>query len=217
LAGSSDIYVLVLGASGTGKTTFIHSITGCGDPDAGLNPSTDNVTVYEGMMRQQRVKVVDTPGFENGGERGLGALVLWLKSQLSNNHPTTPQFSGVLYLHRVTDNRISRVAELYRDRVLKLVGKQNLSNVVLGTTMWDQVSDQSVASQRQRELQGGFWKKFLTGEPQSRAKVEEVRPDNRVGVFLKFLDNRPRTLQIQEDLRRHIELSIGDYFEPLEI
>lgn len=42
-----------------------------------------------------------------------------------------------------------------------LCGESNLKNVVLVTTMWDEVGDQSVGSRREEELLSSFWKDMI--------------------------------------------------------
>src|SRR5580700_36213 len=69
--------------------------------------------------------------------------------------------SGIIYLHRITDNRKThasmRILTLFR----KLCGENNLSNVLLVTNRWG-VCDREEA-EREKELmtRGSFWATML--------------------------------------------------------
>ena len=42
-----------------------------------------------------------------------------------------------------------------------LCGRDSLKNVILVTTMWDEVQDQSTGSEREKELLSNFWKDMV--------------------------------------------------------
>lgn len=74
--------------------------------------------------------------------------------------------SGVIYLHRIFDNRVSGASMRNLNMFKKLVGRDSLANVVLATTMWDAlpVEEYDKAEARERELKGteSFWKDMIS-------------------------------------------------------
>ena len=68
------------------------------------------------------------------------------------------RLTGVIYLHRISDSRMS--GSSYKSlRILRsLCGTKNLSHVILGTTMWDIVTpEQGAARERELPSEGKFW------------------------------------------------------------
>ncbi|KAI6118660.1 hypothetical protein EV401DRAFT_1550773 [Pisolithus croceorrhizus] len=66
------------------------------------------------------------------------------------------KLSGVLYLHRISDNRVSGTPLRNYNMFKELCGRENFKNVILVTTMWDEITEE-VGSAREKELQSDFW------------------------------------------------------------
>jgi hypothetical protein len=119
---------------------------------------------------------VDTPGFDDTNKSDgeiLEMLAQWLKTtsvSLSTDNIALIQFffsyergiklSGILYLHRISDNRMAGTP-LSNLRVFqKLCGANALRNVILTTTMWDEVQIEE-GDRREKELRGKYWKTMI--------------------------------------------------------
>ena len=76
--------------------------------------------------------------------------------------------AGIIYLHRISDNRMAG-SPLKNLRMFgKLCGDDALTNVILATTMWDRV-DRSTCVRREEELKKDFWNRMLAlGSPAVR-------------------------------------------------
>jgi hypothetical protein len=70
------------------------------------------------------------------------------------------RLSGILYLHRISDNRIAKSAVRNLDALKAMCGDEALRNVVFATTMWDEVPPR-VALRREQELHKLFWRPML--------------------------------------------------------
>ena len=70
------------------------------------------------------------------------------------------KLSGILYFHRISDNRVA--GSPYKNLVMfeKLCGMNAPQNIILTTTMWDQVDD-DVGSRREKELMAKYWKGMM--------------------------------------------------------
>jgi hypothetical protein len=66
----------------------------------------------------------------------------------------------ILYLHRISDNRMSGSAMKNLQLFSRLCGQKAMPNVVIATTMWSKV-EKSEGEQREIELQREFWKDML--------------------------------------------------------
>jgi hypothetical protein len=111
--------------------------------------------------------LVDTPGFDDssGLDRDVVQEILaWLKSSMGQGL----LLNGLVYMHRITDPRISGTARSNIRLFRELCGAENLHKVVLATTFWAAI-DKDVGQQREHQLLDDpkFWKPMV--EKGSRA------------------------------------------------
>jgi ParB-like chromosome segregation protein Spo0J len=84
------------------------------------------------------VVLLDTPGFDDTFRRD-GEILKNIADWLAISYAGGRQLTAILYLHRITDPRMS--GSNMRNLVMfrKLIGDDLLRNVVLVTTMWDSI------------------------------------------------------------------------------
>lgn len=159
----NDIVVAVMGPTGAGKSTFIDRAVGRPDINAGhdLTSCTKEVRAvrYPHTDGTRNIVLVDTPGFDDTfmtDVQVLQRIADWLKSTYEKN----VKLSGVLYLHRISDNRVGGTPLRNYKMFKELCGKDNFKNVILVTTMWDAVTEE-VGSAREQELHAEFWKAMI--------------------------------------------------------
>ena len=68
--------------------------------------------------------------------------------------------SGLLYFHRISNNRMAGTPLKNLRMFEELCGKNAFHNVILTTTMWDEV-DEETGEERERELKTKYWRKML--------------------------------------------------------
>ena len=93
--------------------------------------------------------LVDTPGFNNtirSDTEILISLVDWMKEFYNKN-----RLSGIIYLHSISDARMTRSSLQNLRMFRKLCGDDNLQNVILATTKWG-ITPKSDALPREEEL-----------------------------------------------------------------
>jgi hypothetical protein len=120
---------------------------------------------------------VDTPGFDDTHKSDVDVLKMiadWLKSTyvLAVMEPLTwlmyyfcryskgILLSGLLYFHRISDNRMAGTPLKNLRMFEKLCGKNAFQNVILVTTMWDEV-DEETGTARETELKSNHWRAML--------------------------------------------------------
>ncbi|KAG6382095.1 hypothetical protein JVT61DRAFT_737 [Boletus reticuloceps] len=130
--GQDDIVIAVMGLTGAGKSSFVNTAVG------------------------RTEVVVDTPGFDDtvrSDAEILRSIADWLEVTYRNKI----KLSGLLYLHRISDVRMAgtplRNLSVFKD----LCGNDNMKNIVLVTTMWDEVEGPISWFQREEELLSDFW------------------------------------------------------------
>jgi hypothetical protein len=70
------------------------------------------------------------------------------------------KLAGILYFHRITDNRVAGTPLKNLRMFEKLCGKHALGNIILTTTMWDKI-DNEIGQEREKELRGQYWKSMI--------------------------------------------------------
>ena len=103
------------------------------------------------------------------------------------------KLAGIIYLHRITDNRMAGTP--YRNLRMfgELCGDNAVKKVVLVTTMWDKVQ-QETGVRREKELSDNYWKKmmdhgtsiarFLNSADSARKIVEIILKQHETEVLL---------------------------------
>lgn len=217
--------------TGVGKTSFIKELTGL-DMKVGhdLDSCTYSVTHRSPSSTQNRnklirvvglgtkeihlatteidgyvVRFIDTPGFDDD-EVSDTDILTEISTYLSGTNTENLRLSGILYLHRITDKRVSGTALRNLSMFEKLVGKHNMGNVILLTTMWGNLPPSEDGETRVTDLtgKGKFWGGMIAAgakhERYHRTKADAYR------IVRLMLKNRPVTLQIQEELARGTKL-----------
>jgi len=68
--------------------------------------------------------------------------------------------AAVIYLHRISDNRVDECACTNFQRLTGLCAQKAIPNVVIITTMWKKVSEKE-GTDREEELKQKFWDEML--------------------------------------------------------
>lgn len=99
------------------------------------------MTVYPCTVdAETTVYLVDTPGFDDTN-RSDTEVLRELATWLADSYTAKINLSGIIYLHRISDVRMQGSAKKNLYMFKKLCGDNALKNVILGTTMWDKVSE----------------------------------------------------------------------------
>ena len=115
----------------------------------------------------------------------------------SNRYEKGSKLSGVIYVHRISDNRFGGITGRNFNMFRKLCGESSLKNVILVTNMWKQDS-QEINEAREAELSSKFFKLALDKGAQM------VRHHNTTqsahDIVRGIVKNHPVVLQIQLEL-----------------
>lgn len=120
-------------------------------------------------------------------------------SSFTHRYEAGVRLSGVLYLHRISDNRMGGTSLKNFQMFRKLCGDSMLPNVVIVTTMWGLV-DPGVGNRREQELKTD--ELFL--KPVLEKGAQLVRHDNTLqsaqAILRCLAQKQPKALRIQEEL-----------------
>ena len=142
--------------------------------------------------------MVDTPGFDDTYRSDVDVLCQ-LAAWLEETYAKGFRLTGLIYLHRIADARFSGSSLKNLRLFRRLCGKDALSNVLLVTTFWNQVTPED-GSARERELisRPEFWKEMI--DRGSRVFRYSKGRGSALEILDAILDRDKVTLQLQREL-----------------
>ncbi|KZP07744.1 P-loop containing nucleoside triphosphate hydrolase protein [Athelia psychrophila] len=178
-----DIVIAVMGATGSGKTTFINLLSGSElRVGRGLQSCTSVVQAAAPFTFQgRRVLLFDTPGFDDTTKSDTDILKM-IAAFLASTYEQGATLSGVIYMHRISDFRMGGISRRNFSMFRKLCGDDSLKNVALVTNMWSEVDPAPVLDKH----------------------AQLLRHDGTLAtaqaIVAQIVDNHPMALRIQEEL-----------------
>lgn len=109
------------------------------------------------------------------------------------------KLSGLIYMHRISDNRMGGIARRNFSMFRKLCGDETLENVIIVTNMWSQVTPEE-GNAREAELRNDN----LLFKPVLAKGAGMLRHNNTAesaaAILMHLINNTPLTLRIQREL-----------------
>ncbi|KAJ4189097.1 hypothetical protein NW767_011748 [Fusarium falciforme] len=196
-----------MGVTGAGKSTFIGKVTG---QDVKVGHSLVSHTAAVGVFPYQQspnrcVYLVDTPGFDDTTRTDTEVLkdVAFFLSQI---YRKDVKLAGIVYLHRITDNRVRGSSMKNLKMFQQLCGDEAFGHVILATSMWDTLDKASkdVGDQREQELmsRAEFWgTMYKSGSQVARWLGNEQSAQSIVGKIIEVHDKAGEAvLKIQQEM-----------------
>lgn len=105
---------------------------------------------------------MDTAGFDDS-HRQDGEIFTEITEFLAGQYALGIPLKGILYLHKIVDNRMTGSSQRYLGMLREICGDRALGNVILVTTMWNKIRDEDEGEtlRREQELIGRFWRPML--------------------------------------------------------
>ncbi len=105
--------------------------------------------------------------------------------------------SGIIYLHKITDVRMTGAARRNLQMVQSICGDDFISRLTLVTTMWDSVRP-SVGKEREKQLQQKYWSALLEkGATYARYDGTTMSANN---VVDKYLQDDDEALEVKPSI-----------------
>ncbi|KAI0444185.1 hypothetical protein F4803DRAFT_512300 [Xylaria telfairii] len=207
----NSVFILVMGMTGSGKSSFIADCTGREDAKIGhdLESCTNSVAVFREEIHGRDVYLIDTPGFDDTNKEDVEILTT-IAHYLSVSYANHVFINGILYLHRVSDTRIGSSTRRNFDMMRALYGEDQLENVAVVTTMWGpHHSETELAKQRSREqelrdkyLSDMFGKgsQLIRHDKCSRLSERRTSAKDILTGVVELWEDTQVTLQIQHEM-----------------
>jgi len=167
----SDLIIALMGPTGAGKSNIIDTLTNQPGRRAGsrLESCTSEVCAVRLInhpVHGDRLVLVDTPGFDDTNKSDMQILEM-ISKWLREVYEKEIKLAGIIYLHRITDNRMAGSPNRNLRMFGELCGDEAMKKVVLVTTMWDKAlasaSDEQrkVLDRREKDLMDNYWKTMM--------------------------------------------------------
>ncbi|KAL9116168.1 MAG: hypothetical protein Q9227_000538 [Pyrenula ochraceoflavens] len=207
----TDLFYVVMGVTGAGKSSFISLLSeDAAEVGHDLESKTKHVSIHKFRSPDGRKAwLLDTPGFDDTGRPNVEILTEIIAS-LTKLQEHGAYVSGMIYLHRITDTRMSGSA-LKTLQIFKLLtGLSAMPIVRLVTTRWNEVDsngpDREKADRLYNQLRTSdkFWGEMIRdgavslphdGTPASARAIalsllEREQPPPKLAIVRELLDDK---------------------------
>lgn len=119
-------------------------------PHLTSSTGTQTISTYKYVQGVKKIHLIDTPGFDDTNRTDTETLEA-LAEYLEKMYRAKTRLAGIIYLHRIKDERMQGAALRNLRMFRKLCGEDPLKNVILATTFWGEVSEEK-GEEREKEL-----------------------------------------------------------------
>lgn len=191
--------IAVTGPTGAGKTTFINAV--CGSHlrvGTSLQSCTDKVQTAYCNINGENITLIDTPGFDDT-YKSQADILKDIADFLEQTYERGRKLSGVIYMHRISDYRVGGIARENFRLFSKICGEGAMKNVVIVTTMWEDVAEE-VGAQRETELRSKPL--FFKDAVDHGARMQRLlnTPQSALDTMSPFFEYAPKVLHMQYEL-----------------
>lgn len=195
-----EIRIAVMGATGSGKSTFINKASGSTLPvGRGLESCTSEVRTSRSFVVSGRVvTLIDTPGFDDTSRSDTDILTM-IAAYLTKTYEHGARLAGVIYMHRISDFRMGGTSKRNFKIFRELCGESSLKNVIIVTNMWSEVK-REIGEAREAELasKDKFFKPVL--EKGARMLRHDGTLESTHTILRYLINNQAATLRIQQEI-----------------
>lgn len=141
--------------------------------------------------------LVDTPGF-NDTFRSDEEILTEITNWLAATYKQGKKIAGIIYLHPINQPRMEGSSLLNFTVMQKLCGSETFENVVLASTFWDVVDEESGARREDELCQTP---QFWGGMKRNGSKVIRIRDYGQsVDILLQLAAKPEVALQVQREM-----------------
>ena len=151
------------------------------------------------MIANQQFIFFDTPGFDDT-YRGGADVLADIAQALSSTYKNKLKLTGILYVHRIKDERMTNTLMRNLSMFRSLCGDDAFKNVILVTTFRDELQDMSKGEARERDLvQKTEWWGYMASKGSRTRRFLNTR-ESALSIIGDLAGLPTVTLQIQQEV-----------------
>ncbi len=145
--------------------------------------------------------LIDTPGFDDTNHTDIEILEI-IGLHLKEGSQKKKFLTGLIYMQRITDNRVPGSARRSLRILQKMCGNDNFAHLALVTSQWDVIAKPD-GVKREEELRNGknFWAEMI--EHGAEVCRHSNSPESAIEILKTFLPKLPIVLQFQKEFEEH--------------
>jgi hypothetical protein len=160
---------------------------------------TTKTTTFECVISGKQFVFFDTPGFDDT-YRGDADILIDIAQALSSSYRNQMKLTGIIYLHRIKDERMTNALMRNLTMFRSLCGDDAFKNVVLVTTFWDELPDLAKGEAREKMLvEVADWWGYMASKGSQVRRFLNTR-ESALDVLADLTGLPEITLQIQEEM-----------------
>lgn len=160
------------------------------DPPIARGVGTRELQFHRKELDGKEYEFVDTPGF-NDPERSEFDIVFDISDALGR----VQQIMGILYLHRISDDRMLGSSIRHLRIFRALCGSLCMKKVIILTTHWDMLASEEVGQARESELQEHYWRELIADGARVE-RFEKGSPEEAERIIKILTQNDPKTVKL---------------------
>lgn len=155
--------------------------------------------IAETVIGDRRVKLIDTPGFDDSDRTDADILRL-IADYLAETYHDEKRLNGVILLQPITGTRIQGSERMRMRLFEKVCGPDAYGNIVIATTMWSDLADTAVGLERMKERmqRDSLWGPMI--EKGACVVKHDNSPSSAREIVERLVNKSKVTLQMQEEL-----------------
>ncbi|KAH6880595.1 hypothetical protein BKA70DRAFT_1343197 [Coprinopsis sp. MPI-PUGE-AT-0042] len=186
----TDIIILVMGATGVGKGTFVLNYTKdkLVSIGHGLESCTHDVACFQARMPvsfdalwPRRLILVDTPGFDDSQGNDFDILEK-VSNWLAQAYKQDVHVAGIVYITDITQKRMNGTAKLNLSMFTKLCGPSSYKRITMVTSHWQELPSQTAGETREADLVKSYWADIMNGGAK-RKRLETPDGDHEGSII----------------------------------
>ncbi|KPM39242.1 hypothetical protein AK830_g7311 [Neonectria ditissima] len=207
--------VVLMGVTGSGKSFLINQLAGRDVVKEGkdLDSCTHECQMIPVDIGNTKTLLIDTPGFDDT-KRTDSEILNEIARLLAAQYELGFELKGIIYVHRITDIRYCGSAVKTFEIFKRICGQTALSNVLLTTTRWNEIDEQTGAS-RERQLRSDFWA-YMVGRGSNMSRFHGDHT-SAVALISQLIAKEPIVLRIQHQMinegKKLHETDAGSYVD----
>ena len=156
--------------------------------------------LYDFTLDGRSVALLDTPGFDDT-YRTDAEVLQGIADFLSATYKSNLKLSGIVYLQRITDPRMTHGGRANLVMFRALCGDDPLRKVVLATTFWGEMVNTTKALQHEEELKtnSDYWGDMLSRKA-TMARFHDTQ-ESALNILRGLMEKEEKiSLQIQQEM-----------------